>query len=1119
MESLITRLRTFLQSELAQSQAEDGSLRLAAGCAAAALLELDLTAMTDLTTLTSAVPGIDEALQQGDEVALRHHLASTLREQSFQGVDLVAAVLALSGAALSSALPPDRRDLYIAGLGKSMRAAGGSLEALADWLTSALYAASFDWQQWVAATSLGSLIKDSSQAARNVTGSVKQSGSADTVADFVQLVRDTLPSVRPPNGLSAQPPVHVPARPNSDISQTISGGFVINPLQLSFIYQQDSGEERRQRLESLSAYLVVRWHKWRNLGLSEIDESDPLSQMRLEQVYISLDTTATYLPDSGKTIGPRGPQANDEIVLARPISVLAALRMLEDLDGASRSPRVILLGEPGSGKSTIVQYIAYCLAGRVLLKLGAKTPHLDQGCYELPDWTLGDLLPVHISLRDFAIALERQGGPSDNPDPLVSFIKANLGEHAAAAEYLIRALNAGQAILLFDGLDEVKLDLVDPVIAAIHAAADTYTTPILVTCRRLDYDNPRRQLRDFQACLLAPLTDKQIFPFIERWYNEQRLVGRPIVGDAAKLRQEIDHNPELHDLAQRPLLLTMMVVVHAIRGVLPDNRAVLYAECIKLLLLRWRRHQGQDLLAKLQLPNFSEPDLIGLMARIGFEAHQLETAADATSAPGAPAECIVGLSYSALRKPVLETFADYARYDDARRNYLVNVFMDEIAIRNGLLLKRGGDGDESYVFAHRSFQEFLAAYHLCSDDSNESFCVECASELHWHEVLRLMAGHLVAQRSFSYILSLISDLFAHRNPRRRVVAGELLAIIGNERVANRKDFQGEQGRWVAACRNLQAIVESRADADAPAAVRVRASEALAVLSYGQLAGLVLSNPNLHQPDPRLPLAVVDTPLRTAEWWMRASDAYWRPLAAGRFQYGQFFSETPQTVEISAPFAIGRFPVTNADFARFIAAGGYRGPAWWGGGNDERLRRHWERPQFFERPHLRCPTQPVVGVSWYEAAAYCRWLTDCGHREGWLGDDEQIRLPSSPEWEYAARHSDERLFPWGFEPASSERANYEPSQIGRPSPIGCYPAGAAACGAEEMAGNVHEWTATLASRLADPAPCADVEPGATVLMRWGDYSSDVDYLCCSWHDHNVPVYRAASLGFRLVRAKK
>jgi len=125
------------------------------------------------------------------------------------------------------------------------------------------------------------------------------------------------------------------------------------------------------------------------------------------------------------------------------------------------------------------------------------------------------------------------------------------------------------------------------------------------------------------------------------------------------------------------------------------------------------------------------------------------------------------------------------------------------------------------------------------------------------------------------------------------------------------------------------------------------------------------------------------------------------------------------------YYIDQYEITNELYQRFMEA----------------TRR--AAPLFWSQSHLNEGSQPVVGVSWDDADAYCRWAAK--------------RLPTEAEWEKAARSDDGRSYPWG-EQWDSSRANSKESQRSGPAPVGSYPSGVSPYGAHDMAGNVWEWVA-------------------------------------------------------------
>jgi len=200
----------------------------------------------------------------------------------------------------------------------------------------------------------------------------------------------------------------------------------------------------------------------------------------------------------------------------------------------------------------------------------------------------------------------------------------------------------------------------------------------------------------------------------------------------------------------------------------------------------------------------------------------------------------------------------------------------------------------------------------------------------------------------------------------------------------------------------------------------------------------------------------------------------------------------QIVRLEEGFFISRYPVTNAQYRRFMEAGGYEKQEYW---SDEgwQWKQQEERtePRYWNDPKWNQPDQPVVGVNWYEAEAYARW--------------SGMRLPTEMEWEKAARGIDGREYPWGdgFDP---DKCNTYESGIGRTSPVGKYsPGGDSPYGLADVAGNIWEW-------------CADWydEGKDTKVLRGGSWSDNRWVARCSCRLWVAPRNWFASWGFRVPR---
>ena len=199
------------------------------------------------------------------------------------------------------------------------------------------------------------------------------------------------------------------------------------------------------------------------------------------------------------------------------------------------------------------------------------------------------------------------------------------------------------------------------------------------------------------------------------------------------------------------------------------------------------------------------------------------------------------------------------------------------------------------------------------------------------------------------------------------------------------------------------------------------------------------------------------------------------------------SKPVHTVELS-PFWIGKNPVTNEQFGRFLEATGHRQP------------EYWTNDRFND------PQQPVVGVSWQDAKAYCEWAG--------------LELPTEAQWEAAARGTDERRYPWGNEEPSHELANYQGGE-GRSTPVDAHPKGAGPFGTLDQAGNVWEWCEDVWNKSAYDGRDGQTDPvetagGSSVrVLRGGAWNFPSGILPSAFRSRFRAGDRYQYFGFRVV----
>jgi formylglycine-generating enzyme required for sulfatase activity len=920
----------------------------------------------------------------------------------------------------------------------------------------------------------------------------------------------------------------------------------------------------------LEAYLRSLAAGCRRLPLGVVDprflQAGSETPVHLSDVYVDLDALTPAREEREK-------------------GEMALLGRLARGEGGERTPLLeaiahpevtcfVLLGDPGSGKTTFVNYLAYALAVTVGAAERGHSPLLPD------DSPLWGMLPIRLVLREVAAGCipseAAKGEASMLWDALRADLVARLGEEASVSlfPYLQRRLLEEGGLFLLDGLDEVpeadqRRRCLLEAVADLAAALPPGRGRVVVTARPYAYAHPRWHLSGFQALVLAPFDQGQVERFVAGWHQ----AVRPTMGwDEAiarergeRLQAALQGRPYLGDLASRPLLLTLMATLHTSWGQLPEDRADLYEETVKLLLSRWPRawevksRDGETMVepGTARVLAVDESRVREALHRLACQVHERQK--ESAGGEIIPADISEG--------EVLAAFAGFLPED-------VNpsVLLRYLETRAGLLV---GRAPGIYAFPHRSFQEYLAACHLAD---GPDFAAELRRRVWqdpawWREVFLLGTGK-AKQGGLGNAVHVVNTLVPEgpqdvAEPddtywQAAVLASQALADLRFPGAARgRPDFEAllkRARRWLAALLETPDILAPRE--------RAEAGDILGKLGdprpgVGVISPLPLAGPVLSEVEGERPEAGV------------LPDLVWCEVPAGPFPMGSsgedemaYDDERPQHPVDLPAFLISRYPVTNVQYRPFVESGGYEQPHYWTADgwawrsgerepdlsliDDEDLRKNYADwlagrpaekrgcPFWWDHARWGAPTRPVVGVTWYEAVAYCNWLTEQLRvlsselrvwRDGQLETRNSkletlvIRLPGEAEWEKAARGSAGCRWPWGDEWVSGG-ANTEEAGIGETSVVGCFPGGASPYGPLDMAGNVWEWTRSLWGNTSIDRPdygypydAADgrenLDASGWRVLRGGSWFFSQRYARCASRFRYYPVFFLNFVGFRLV----
>ncbi len=891
--------------------------------------------------------------------------------------------------------------------------------------------------------------------------------------------------------------------------------------------QRETAQAQARQLEhGLAAYLQWLQDEYQHLPIIPIKTAERLEQLALTTVYVPLRVVErTQIEGFRKlTLGefdPEGEYRLREQALADLERSQRVYRLLSNADQLlaletdgkpvreQTTTRLLLVGDAGSGKTTTLHYGALILAH----DYQQGTPTQAQATLDLHVAHL--LLPIYIRLTLVATYV-REAYQRASPDELpalhgapshllLDWLRIHLQSQVKSrcptlpVDLLDRQLTDGHCLFLLDGLDETG-----------DATERAYMQRLIVNLVQ-DYPHQRYlvasrpfddlRLPGFDERHLSPMNSEEMQCLLRNWFGAVR------TGSTTRQHQEsvdeqvtylwdiLERNARLFEMATNPLLLTSMALLVQTGVGLPRERAELYNRLVYLLLETWRILQvtggvpGRD---------SGRPVLYGGEENVSSVQRRLQELA-AWMQEQQRREVRLDEAQRHLRPIYQELMGWHAEQCD---DYICRL-LESLALESGLVQKR----DRGYSFAHYTLQEYLTARAYDQRAEGVAQLMARYAQPRWRETILLAVGHWATSGDPDHARQFLRKLLATGDAQAVLLAGAALDDADADRVPELAPL-----RTTTAERLHELAFQPQRCPDPR--MRNTAAELLDRLEADQ-------RPELHPDHPRY-------------WADRIEPG---PFVMGDDQ-GKYDDEKPAFVyRITRPYALAHYPVTNRQYLCFLEDLERQGRA------DEAQQR---RPREWPGRRYRAGTgnHPVVNVDWYDATAFAAWANAT-----WLTDEqrargEQIRLPTEPEWERAAAYpltippdnpgGGRGRYPWGdtlpdlTDTSSGSitggiRGNTKESGIGGTSVVGIFPDGAAACGAEDLAGNVWEWCSTRYQSypLAEEVRAATLETienqeGQTFVVRGGAYWNDLSDARCGFRSRNHPRFVYHNVGVRLAR---
>lgn len=467
------------------------------------------------------------------------------------------------------------------------------------------------------------------------------------------------------------------------------------------------------------------------------------------------------------------------------IELLTSLRKQAELTQSRTTPRhLVLLGGPGRGKSTLIQYLVW----------GHAAAHLFGHSALLADVSLLQWCPIPLYVDLSQISFNRTGS-DDFLSCTIKILQSQGVPVENTDQFFKRMLSEEETLLLLDGLDEIIQDR-QFVIEGVEELSWDVKRTILVTSRVVGYYTKALSTALFSEADIQSFDKKQIHLFLDKWYKHTLTsLQQDTQQEQEVFYKRIVDDPRLYELATNPLLLTIMTALyHQNPDALPHKRVQIYEQCARTLLEHWTKVRGSSV--ERQDVVMSEREQYLCAGLLGYEIHQHAQRSEAETNTMATDTLTKFASNFVSEGFILDKIEHFPEGFPKKYGYLsiswpkqAEAFFELMQLDMGLIVKRGtGRQNEAlYSFVHRTFQEYFAAvyvyerYHQKGEKSNSTvikdFLQEYLHDPHWYEIILLLFEKLERKLATEHLRQILEGkIKSHRSKFHETMQQDLFFV-------------------------------------------------------------------------------------------------------------------------------------------------------------------------------------------------------------------------------------------------------------------------------------------------------------------------------------------------------